>query len=188
MEELYNRYNEELRPLVSEVEGRLERFEGPLLENLASQFDYVALYKFHGDEKYKAKANEYLSKAISNSYLYIIYALMRDIRKFERRGGLSVMKSQNNTFADAVEFEKLKKSARQAYKKGLKLEDQLSLEYNKEAYIACSKLEKYTTKYSLEFLGKPSTKILNALKFLGSVVISVGVPVGIEYLINLFSK
>ena len=113
---------------------------------------------------------------------------MRDIKKFEWRGGLSIMKSQNNTFADAVEFEKLKKSARQAYKKGLKLEDQVSLEYNKEAYIACSKLEKYTTKYSLEFLGKTSTKILNALKFLGSVVISVGVTVGIEYLINLFSK
>lgn len=186
MEELYNRYNEELRPLVSEVEGRLERFEGPLLENLASQFDYVALYKFHGDEKYKAKANEYLSKAISNSYLYIIYALMRDIRKFERRGGLSVMKSQNSTSADAAEFEELRKSAKQAYRKGLKLDDLSALKLNKKAYEACTKLEYYTYKYSFELLGKSFSKLLAALKIIISVGVSVAVSMSADYLVNLF--
>lgn len=41
--ELYDRYNSTLRPLVSEIEGRNEYFEEPLLVNVASMFDHIAL-------------------------------------------------------------------------------------------------------------------------------------------------
>lgn len=111
---------------------------------------------------------------------------MRDIRKFERRGGLSVMKSQNSTSADAAEFEELRKSAKQAYRKGLKLDDLSALKLNKKAYEACTKLEYYTYKYSFELLGKSSSKLLAALKIIISVGVSVAVSMSADYLVNLF--
>lgn len=41
--ELYSRYNDVLKPLVSEIEGRLEQFEEPLLKNLFYFFDSLVL-------------------------------------------------------------------------------------------------------------------------------------------------
>ena len=48
--ELYDRYNSTLRPLVSEIEGRNEYFEEPLLINVASMFDFIALSEVYDDD------------------------------------------------------------------------------------------------------------------------------------------
>lgn len=62
--DIYRRYDNTLRPLVSEIEGRNESFEEPLLNDVASMFDALALSESDmlGEERDKQleRASSYL--------------------------------------------------------------------------------------------------------------------------------
>lgn len=86
--DLYERYNNILKPLISEIEGRLETFAEPLLHSLSSMLDAVALADSSTGEdhdKFMAMANEDLNLSISLSYQYLIFALKEKIDEFEER-------------------------------------------------------------------------------------------------------
>ena len=40
---IFQKYNNDLKPLISEIEGRVERFSQPLLLNIASVYDYMSI-------------------------------------------------------------------------------------------------------------------------------------------------
>ena len=86
--ELYNKYNDTLRPLVSEIEGRNEYFEAPLLINMASMFDFIALSSIDEDY-YLEKASYHLDLCISQSYQYLIKNLDEKVNAFEKRCNVS---------------------------------------------------------------------------------------------------
>lgn len=92
--DLYERYNKILKPLISEIEGRLETFAQPLLHSLSSMLDAVALAESSEGEERKEGlevANEALDLSISLSYQYLIYALKGEIEIFEKRVPKDVM-------------------------------------------------------------------------------------------------
>ncbi len=172
IEDLYRRYNEDLRPLVSEIEGRLETFEEPLLENIAFQFDYVALSEVTGNSEYISQAEVYLNRAISNSYLYLIYALMRKVKTFKKRGGFKVIERDRRT-NDAAKFKECEERAVLLSKRGLNNPDELALEDNKQAYEACIELEKYVEEYSVNLLNTPHHVSRSIVAGVLSILISV---------------
>lgn len=88
--DLYTQYNKTLRPLVSEIEGRNEYFEEPLLQELAQMFDAMALaesVELSDDEKTDMLelASRSMDLCISHSYQYLIRSLDEKIRVFEKR-------------------------------------------------------------------------------------------------------
>ena len=86
--DLYERYNNILKPLISEQEGRLETFAEPLLHSLSSMLDAVALADSSSDEekdKLLVTAKGALDLSISLSYQYLIFALKKKIVEFEER-------------------------------------------------------------------------------------------------------
>lgn len=74
---LYDRYNGELRPLVAEVEGRLEKFEEPLLQNIYKFFNSIV----EGDNN---AAKDAMNLCVMQSYKYLSYALFPQIIKFKK--------------------------------------------------------------------------------------------------------
>lgn len=145
VEKIYKKYNEELRPLISEVEGRLEYFEEPLLENIASKFDSIVLSHFAENSSENAynleQANTYLDICISQSYQYIITDLDKKRRGFEKICPLPSCKILNNgQFYN--EYLKHKKIAKENVKEGLKKDDFMAMDNYKTAYESYTKLER----------------------------------------------
>lgn len=91
---LYKKYNEVLKPLISEQEGRSESFAAPLLGCLSRMLDAVSLADACDDDKQKSDyvsiADEALDLSISYSYQYLIYALQKNIEEFEEKAPQSV--------------------------------------------------------------------------------------------------
>lgn len=138
--ELYNRYNYTLRPLVSEIEGRNEYFEEPLLINVASMFDFIALSEAYDDDCLE-KASYHLNLCISQSYQYLIKNLDEKMNAFESRCNVS-----DRNILDGGKFigkyTTLKKEAQECVRRGRKKKDIDALDDYATAYNLYSKIEK----------------------------------------------
>lgn len=137
--ELYNKYNDTLRPLVSEIEGRNEYFEAPLLINMASMFDFIALSSIDEDY-YLEKASYHLDLCISQSYQYLIKNLDEKVNAFEKRCNVS-----DRNILDGGSFigkyTSFKEDAKEYVRKGRKKKDIDALDDYATAYNLYSKIE-----------------------------------------------
>ena len=136
--ELYNRYNDTLRPLVSEIEGRNEYFEEPLLINMASMFDFIALSEVCDD--CLGKASYHLNLCISQNYQYLIKNLDEKMNAFEKRCNVS-----DRNILDGGKFigkyTSLKKEAQECVRRGRKKKDIDAIDDYSTAYNLYSKIE-----------------------------------------------
>lgn len=146
--DLYNRYNDTLRPLVSEIEGRNESFEEPLLINVASMFDSIALAdSLDADDKehMMQKARAFLDLSISQSYQFLIRNLNEKVLAFEKRCNAS-----DRQLLDEGRFvgryRELKKKGRNCVHLGVKKDDILALSDYACAYDCYSRIEKMIDK------------------------------------------
>ena len=141
--ELYDKYNKTLRPLVSEIEGRNEYFEEPLLVNVASMFDHIALsdantenQSFHIDQ-----AVSDLDLCISQSYQYLIKNLDEKMHDFEKRCNAS-----DRNILDGGKFigkyKSLKTQAQNSVRRGIEKDDIDALCDYESAYVSYSRIEK----------------------------------------------
>lgn len=110
---LFNKYNEQLKPLVAQIEGRFEKFETPLLENLMHYWEAIVQLHDKGheyDAKLMDEANKMLDESISQSHVYLISGYKDDVKDFERH----TSKHARHTFRNGLflgEYKKLKKTA-----------------------------------------------------------------------------
>lgn len=95
---IFLKYNNDLKPLVSEIEGRLERFSQPLLLNIASVYDYMSISAADGQDKYSclAEADRYVDLCISQSYMCLIYAIKKNVDAFEKSLGKKGLRKLNS--------------------------------------------------------------------------------------------
>ena len=177
---LYNRYNEVLRPLVSEIEGRNEFFEEPLLLNVASMFDNLALCDLDDIEEetslfYFEKAKYYLDLSISQSYQYLIKNLDEKMNSFEKK-----CKNLDLGLIDEGKFIKkyncLKEEAKMYVHNGRCKDDSLALDDYCCAYMAYSNIEKLIDEILPTQIMSNTRKKSSFLIFLGwvgSILISI---------------
>lgn len=88
LQPLFDKYNDKLKPIVAQIEGRFERFETPLLENLMNFWEcIVQIYtSAHKDRaKILDRADRIIDECISQSYFYMISAYKDDVKHFERQ-------------------------------------------------------------------------------------------------------
>lgn len=171
---IYLKYNKKLKPLISEIEGRLELFEEPLLTNLMAQFDYVALYMDKKDQNLLKQADYFLDLSISNSFQYLIYALSYKIKVFKKRyGGKKTVEDLSNGEVAGC-FKDLERKAQDAVRKGIRLNDNEALPYYKDAYNTYLELEKIVEQLPLSSLRKKQWGLgLSLLSWILSIIISV---------------
>lgn len=180
---IYVKYNEELKPLVSEIEGRLETFEEPLLERIMEQFDYVALFVDEKDEELKSmyllQAMTSLKLAVSASYQYLVYALLKKISLFKKRygGKEAIERLSDGEYAGL--FEKLEKNIQKNVRKGCRVDDNEALPYYKEAYEACVEQEQIVELMSVARVKKQKL-VYSIVAALMSIAVSVGVGFWVE--------
>lgn len=142
---LYSKYNNTLRPLVSEIEGRNEHFEEPLLLNVASMFDSIALSEADTDanscESQVSQAMSFLDISISQSYQYLIKNLDEKMIAFEKKCNVS-----DRRILDSGQFigkyNSLRSQAKECVRRGRNKDDLHSLEDYESAYKYYSKIEK----------------------------------------------
>lgn len=143
---LYNRYNKTLRPLVSEIEGRNEYFEEPLLLDITQMFDAMALAEcgeFSDEDRdiMLALASSSMDLSISHSYQYLIKSLDEKVRGFENR-----CKASDRNILDGGKFigkyVTLRKSVRTTVRIARKKDDATALPDYRKAYEDYSKIEK----------------------------------------------
>lgn len=184
---IYTKYNEELKPKVSEIEGRLETFEEPLLGRVMEQFDYVALFVIEKDEElkdmYLSQAIASLDLAVSASYQYLIYALVKKIKSFKKRygGKKCIERLSDGDYAGG--FQKLEENARMAVREGNSLDDYDALPFYKDAYESYTELEQIVELMPIAKV-KGCKIIWTIVAAIMSIVISVGVGIGVERLLS----
>ena len=181
---LFQKYNEQLKPLISEIEGRLENFSEPLLKNLAAVFDYMSIAAAEGQdvEKNLKKADSLIDCSLSQSYMYLIYALKCDINKFEREVGRRCLKKLNNGLFVGP-YNQLKKELKTLLKEAKKMNDEDALPILKDAYEAATKMEQMVNNE----LPNVSLVKSESLSFLSNVirwVISIAISVLAGFVIN----
>ena len=172
--ELYTKYNETLRPLVSEIEGRNEYFEEPLLINVASMFDYIAL-SATDEEGCLEKATHHLDLCISQSYQYLIKNLDEKMKAFEKRCNVSDRKLlDGGTFIG--KYTSLKEDAKRCVRSGCQKTDIEALEDYATAYNLYAKIEKLIDRelpVQIMHNTRRSSCVSTVLGWGGSIFISV---------------
>lgn len=151
---LFDKYNGQLKPLVAQIEGRFERFETPLLENLMLYWE--AIVQLHDsnhedDTELMIWAEKKLDESISQSHVYMISGYIDDVKDFERHTSMHARRTfQNGLFLG--EYKKLKKEAvanvkltNQTRKRRWNLKRTLpdflmTKQYNHDSYVAYRKL------------------------------------------------
>lgn len=187
--ELYKKYNNTLRPLVSEIEGRNECFEEPLLPNTASMFDSIALSDSSKDEDkrsyYIEQALCYLDLSISQSYQYLIKNLHEKIVAFEKRcdaSGRGIL--DDGKFIG--KYVTLKRQAEYYTREGRAKGDLNALCDFNSAYSAYSKIEKLIDRELPVQIMQNTRK--NSRKWtIAGWILSVFVSVVIGKVVNTFS-
>ena len=175
---VYNKYNKELKPLVSEIEGRLEKFEEPLLMNLMAQFDYVALSILEDDSNkqrlYLQQALSHLDIAVTNSYQYLVYALAKKNNIFKKRcgGEKGIAKLSDGKYIG--KYKSLDKKGKANVRKGLTMEVCDAGVYFKEAYECYIEQETILEKLAIvSITRKKSFKSCIIIRGLFSIIISI---------------
>lgn len=89
--EFFDKYNNTFKPLISEIEGRLEKFAYPLLFSLTHCFDYLAISRSDQEDEHTKSSMEMADKDLNNSialsYMYIIYGIKKDVEEFDNQTG-----------------------------------------------------------------------------------------------------
>lgn len=150
-ETLYKIYNEEVKPLVAEIEARFEEFPEPLLAEMFFFNDYMAqgyrepVTEEQFEESIKS-AFAHLEKVKLYLYIYLNAALVQAIELFEEQTRNVDMKDINDG-EFLKEYSEMKKEAENKLKHAQEREEWLSVEVAsalyKESYQDYRKLEYY---------------------------------------------
>lgn len=178
--ELYNRYNKKLRPLVSEIEGRNEYFEEPLLLDITQMFDAMALSEsgeLSDEERDRmlALASFSMDLSISHSYQYLIRSLDEKVRDFENR-----CKASDRNILDGGKFigkyVTLRNSVRATVRIARKKDDATALSDYRQAYEDYSKIEKMVDRelpVQIMYNTRKNSIIWTVIGWLVSIVVSI---------------
>lgn len=183
---LFKKYNHQLKPLISEIEGRLEYFSEPLLLNLASVFDYLSIAAADGQDYQVniAEADGYIDRSLSHSYMYLIYCIKQSTDEFEKNlGKRCLRKLDDGRFIG--KYMALKKKMAKLLKKAKKLDELEARPLLEEVYKIASGMEKMMNqeKPNMSFVQSESTSWrVVAVKWL----LSIGLSVLTGYLVKCY--
>ncbi|MBQ6070200.1 MAG: hypothetical protein IJK85_00450 [Bacteroidales bacterium] len=179
---LYVQYNDELRPLISEFEGREEQFEEPILKSMAYVVDELSLcvQEENADEqkKHYVIAQKNLEEAVINSYKYLVYSHHKRLKKFNRRFTRRQLELfDNGRFIGkfSADLNRAKNCTRRARKQKA-LEN--AKDDFKQAYVIYSDLEHKMSNFESEGAAlqpRTTSVVWTIVKMLLSIIISVGV-------------
>ena len=198
---LFDKYNDQLKPLVAQIEGRFEKFETPLLENLMAYWECIVQMHIPGcenDEGLMVKANEKLDESISQSYVYMISAYQDEAQRFE-----NYTSKQTRVCFDGGKFlgkyDRLKKEAERNVKRTNKTRHRKwnlkysypdfikSYQWNKDAYEAYRQISAMINEQntaSLLYKSIASSTWWSLLGWVGGIAISVLLGMYIKTLIG----
>lgn len=192
-ESLYKSYNEEIKPLVAEIEARFEEFPEPLLTEMFFFNDYMAkgyIKLISHDELIKSmqSAEDHLTQLKLYLYLYLNSALVETIKLFEqqtRNVDLNVV----NDGEFLQKYTQMKKQAEDKLRFAREKEGTVSVSQSlllyKKSYIAYCELEEYMNNKNCEVnlaismyyrLSKKSRLLIWLLPIIISAVISICYP------------
>jgi hypothetical protein len=185
---IYVKYNSELRPLISEFEGREEQFEEPLLKEMAYLVDELSLcVQADGSETQKLHFDSalcHLNEAVAHSYKYLVYSHHKRMKKFKRRFSEHQLQLfENGKFVG--EFTDESKRAKECFRRTKKL-DILSSASNdlKQAYELYSHIEHKISDFESEGAALESRARSIWVTFVKAVV-SLAISIGVSYLFSL---
>lgn len=175
-QELFRKYNHQLKPLISEIEGRLEHFSEPLLLNLAAVFDYLSIAAAGQNEQANmAEADKYIDHCLSLSYMYLIYAIMKSTDEFEKNiGKRGLKKLDSGRFVG--KYRNLKTQRTDLLKQARDMDEVEALPFFEKAYKIASEMEQMVNKEkpNMSFIQSEATSWwVVAIKWLLSIGISV---------------
>jgi len=200
-EALFGKYNKQLKPLVAQIEGRYEKFETPLLENLMVYWECIVQMHQSGheqDESLLQKADEKLNESISQSYVYMVGAYQDEVKSFEKHtskhmrmlfDGGRFIGDYNKLKKTAIEnVERTKKTRRRKwYLKHDEPDFVHSYQWNEAAYNAYRELsERITGQNTTTLLHQSLTPsaIWSAIGWIVGVAISVLTGVYVKNIVN----
>lgn len=199
---LFEKYNEQLKPLVAQIEGRFEKFETPLLENLMAYWEcIVQMYipDFENDKELIIdKAHKKLDESISQSYVYMISAYQDDVKRFETHTSRNArVYFEEGKFLGR--YNKLKKEAELNLKKTKKTRSRKwnlkysypdfiqSYKWNKDAYNSYREISVMINKHdttSILYKSTTASTIWSSLGWIGGIAISVLAGVYVKLIVN----
>jgi len=174
---IFQKYNNDLKPLISEIEGRLERFSQPLLLNIASVYDYMSISAAEGQDKdlCLAEADGYVDLCISQSYMCLIYAIKKNVDAFEESLGKKGLRKLNSGHFIG-RYTELKKNYSKLIKKAKHMDERKALPLFKEAYEIVTEMEEMVNreKPNMSLIQKESSSWISVIiKWVLSIIISV---------------
>ena len=188
--DLFKKYNTQLKPLSAQIEGYFEKFETPLLENLMVYWEDIVLMFDSSQKDYKelvAKANEKLDESISQSYIYMVSAYQKEVKRFEKNTTKKALTGLNNGLFFSI-YHKLKKEAKRNIELTKKTRHRSwnlkysfpdfieSYEWNKKTYDSYREISKMINEQrtaSILYNSLKSSFICSLLKWIVSIAISV---------------
>jgi hypothetical protein len=141
---IYVDYLQRLKPLIAELEGRMEEFEEPLLENISDMFDYICEAELVDNPKKQEEnlslAKEKLDLAVQQSYMYLSYAIWNTvILPFEKHLSKEDRESlEEGNFVG--KYDSLRKNVVEIVKQSRKEKTIMSVDYSK-AYEDLKQME-----------------------------------------------
>lgn len=187
---IYNRYNETLRQLVSEIEGRNESFEEPLLNDVSSMFDAIALSTNPSDANKQCMMMEaaasYLDLGISHAYQYLIKSLDEKKNAFEQKCNLSNLDMlDGGKFVG--EYSVYKRKAKTSVRAGRQKDDITALPDYEAAYRAYTRIEEMIDR-ELPFQIIQHAKRNSIICTCAGWIISLVISVAIGKLVTIYSE
>lgn len=182
---VFRKYNEQLKPLISEIEGRMERFSQPLLLNLAEVYDYMSIAAAEGQDSMKCmeEADGLVDLCISQSYMNLIYAIRKNTDAFEKSlGKKGLRKLDNGHFVG--KYQGLKKKRTELLKNAKDIDERQALPLFKEAYDVVTEMEgmvNHEVANMSLIQTETSSWMVTAMKWILSVTISVAAGVVVKY-------
>lgn len=185
---LYNSYNKKVRPLICEIEGRVEQFEEPVLQDIANMFDELSLYRKCETERaddamsHYAQAEANMKLCLSHSYQYLIKSLHENIVAFKKRCGKKDREVlDHGNFCS--KFNSLEKESLECIRRGRNKDDWAAIVDYKKAYNDLSQMEKMTVR-ELPIQIMRHTRHSSAFITIAQWLLSIGVSVGVGVLVN----
>lgn len=182
---IFRKYNEQLKPLISEIEGRLERFHQPLLLNLAGVYDYLSIAAAEGQDSLKRmeEADGLIELCIAQSYMGLIFAIRKDTDAFEKSlGKKGLRKLDSGHFVGR--YLELKKKRKELLKEAKDLDEREALPLFKNAYEVVTEMEDMVNreKANMSLIRtEASSWMETALKWFLSVAVSVVAGIVVKY-------
>ena len=182
---IFRKYNEQLKPLISEIEGREERFSQPLLLNLAGVYDYMSIAAAEGQDCMKCmeEADGLVDLCISQSYMSLVYSIRKNTDAFEGNlGKKGLRKLDNGHFVG--KYLGLKKRRKELLKKAKDIDERQALPLFKEAYEVVTDMEKMVNheRANMRLIQtETSSWMATAVKWILSIAISVAAGVVVKY-------